>query len=254
MSQCPQKYCTERPQGKSRVKQLLRRGARISTQVQQGYDPQTIHYSLAGPSEVFGTTVLRNTGKDLVYGCTHLWWEQVPWVGVLAKAGKERFQNHRWPLDPLSLVIWRYSIHVSILQHGACFPHLHTLPSAHARSEQQIDTLPEWPSGTQMQCPELGSPPSLQSCSPAQFHCPMNGTAVSLVSKFKHPTMSNFSFSHKPRPPATSVMRSFSFCVWNFSYSTLCLPTCAHHLTRRLWPEPSTQNPWSTPHPSPTLI
>lgn len=102
---------------------------------------------------------------------------------------------------------------VSILQHGACFPHLHTLPSAHARSEQQIDTLPEWPSGTQMQCPELGSPPSLQSCSPAQFHCPMNGTAVSLVSKFKHPTMSNFSFSHKPRPPATSVMRSFSFCV-----------------------------------------
>jgi len=49
MRQRPQKYCTERPQGKSRVKQLLRRGARISTQVQQGYDPQTIHYSLAGP-------------------------------------------------------------------------------------------------------------------------------------------------------------------------------------------------------------
>ena len=216
MRQRPQKYCTERPQGKSRVKQLLRRGARISTQVQQGYDPQTIHYSLAGPSEVFGTTVLRNTGKDLVYGCTHLWWEQVPWVGVLAKAGKERLQNHRWPLEPLSLVIWRYSIHVSILQRGACFPHLHTLPLAHTRSEQQIDMLPEWPSGTQMQYPELGFPLSLQSCSPAHFHCPMNGTAVSLVSKFKNPTMSNFSFSHKPRPPWHQCLEIFFILCLKF--------------------------------------
>ena len=181
MRQRPQKSCTETPQGQPRARQLLRRGARISTQVQQGYDPQTIHYSLAGPSEGFETTVLRNTGKDSFYGCTHLLWEQVPWVGVLVIVGKERLQNCRCPLDPLSLVIRRYSIYVSILQHGACFPHLHTLPPAHTRPEQQIDPLPEQPSGTQMQYPELGSPPSLQSCPcplPNEWHCYLLGFQV----------------------------------------------------------------------------
>ena len=183
MSQCPQKYCTERPQGKSRVKQLLRRGARISTQVQQGYDPQTIHYSLAGPSEVFGTTVLRNTGKDLVYGCTHLWWEQVPWVGVLAKAGKERFQNHRWPLDPLSLVIWRYSI-CEYPSTWSLFPTLthSTFSPRQVRAADRYATRMALRHSNAMPRTGLSTfPPVLLSCPvplPNEWHCRLLGFQV----------------------------------------------------------------------------
>lgn len=114
--------------------------------------------------------------------------------------------------------------------------HLHTRPPAHTRPEQQIDTLLEWPSGTQMQYPELGSPPSLQACSPAHLHCPVNGTAISLVSKFKNPIMSNFSFSHKPRPSLPQV------CL-KFLLLHPLPPACAHHLT---------QSPGQ--HPTPPLL
>lgn len=154
-------------------------------------------------------------------------------------------QGGRWPLDPLSLATWRFSIHVSTLSTRSLFPTLTHfflqpipgLSSAQIRHPNGPQALKCDIQNWALQPPSNPAPPTISTAQrmalPSTWFLKPPYAIMSISSLF---------FISHPHPPPMPL-NLFSFCAPNFSCSILCIPTLVYHLTPGLRQQPSTQSP-----------